>query len=99
MSTSTELVVGAVTVEVVTLTVLAAVVLIRVVPLLTFTLATHTLAVVAAQIGAVVLTAGLFQVLTGHLVFPALALSANAILIAPGHRTRISRRLLVGYCI
>lgn len=90
VSTSTELVGGAVAVEVVTLAVLAAVVLLRVVPLLTLALAAHTFAVVAAEVGAVVLAAGLFKVLTGHLVFPALTLSANTILITPGNSKIIS---------
>lgn len=97
-STSTELVVGAVAVEVVTLTVLATVVLLWVVPLLTFALAAHTLAIVAAEIGAVVLAAGLLQVLAGHLVFPALTLSANTILIAPTNRKTISTSVAADHC-
>lgn len=89
--TSTELVVGAVTVEVVTLAVLAAVDLGRVLPLLTLARAAHAVAVVAADVGAVVLPAVGVQVLGAHLVFAALAQTPDAALVTPGTGRRGQR--------
>lgn len=81
--TSTEFVVGAVTVEVVTLAELPTVAFLWVLSLLTLTGSTHTVSVVAADVCTVVFTAALIQVFAGHLVGAALTLSTNTALIAP----------------
>ena len=82
--TSTQLVVGAVTVEVVTLAELSAVAFLRVLPLLALTGSTHAVSVVAADVRAVVLAAVLVHVLAGHLVGATLTLSADPPLVTPG---------------
>lgn len=81
--TSTQLVARAVTVEVVTLAELAAVPLLGVFPLLALTCATHTVSAVAADVRAVVFTAGSVHVLCGHVVAAAFTQSANTSLITP----------------
>ena len=91
--TSTELVVGAVTVEVVTLAVLATVDLGRVVSFLALTGATDTVSIVTADICAVVFAAVGIQILRSHLIFTALAQPTNTPLIAP-ERTMTNRHKL-----
>ena len=84
--TSTELVVGAVAVEVVTLAVLAAVALLGVLPLLALTRAAHAVAVVAADVCAVAHAAVSVQILRPHLVSAALTLLPDtAIVTADTH--------------
>lgn len=79
--TSTELVVGAVTVEVVTLAVGAAVDLGGVLSLLTLAGAADAVPVVAADVGAVVLSTVGVQVLGSNLVFAALTESSDTALV------------------
>lgn len=86
--TSTEFIVGTVTVEVVALAVFAAVAFFGIVPLFALAGAAHALAVVAADVCAVVLAAILVQVLGGHLVLATFTLSANTSLIASEMNTR-----------
>lgn len=88
--TSTELVVGAVTVEVVTLAVLATVDLGRILPLLAFTSATDTVTIVAADVCAVVLPAVCIQILCAHFIFAALAKTPNSPVITPATGNRKS---------
>ena len=88
--TSAQFVSGAVTVEVVTLAERAAVPLLRVVSLLALTRATHAVSVVAADVRAVVFTAGPVHVLRGHFVAAALALSAHAAFVTPETTGRLS---------
>ncbi len=89
MLTSTQFVSRAVTVEVVTLAVLSAVPLLRVVSLLALTRAAHAVSVVAADVGAVVFTAGPVHVFRGHIVAAAFALSAHTSFITPETRERL----------
>lgn len=84
---SAEFIVGTVAVEVVALAELAAVAFLRIVSFLALAGAAHTLAIVTADVRAVVLTAILVQVLSGHLVFTTFTLSANTSLIAPAGST------------
>ncbi len=89
VSTSTEFIIGAVTVEVVTLAEFAAVAFFRIVSLLALAGATHALSVIAADVRAVVLAAVLVQVFGGHLVFSTFTLPAHTSLIAP-ERTQLT---------
>lgn len=83
MLTSTQLVVGAVTVEVVALAEFATVDLRRVFPLLAFTCTTDTVTVIAADIRTVVFSAVSIQVFCPHFVFAALTKTSNSSFIAP----------------
>lgn len=79
--TSTEFVVGAVTVEVVTLAELSAVAFLRVLPLLALAGSTDAVSVVAADVRPVVLATVLVHVLAGDVVAAALTLPANTTLV------------------
>lgn len=81
--TSTELVVGSVTVEIVALAVQAAVDLCGILSLLAFTAATDTVTVVAADISTIVFPAVGIQILCLTFVSAALTETPNASLIAP----------------
>lgn len=83
MLTSTQLVSGAVTVEIVALAELTAVPLLGVVSLLALARAAHTVSIVAADVSAVVFAAGPVHVLVGHIVAAAFTLPAYTSVIAP----------------